>query len=149
MSISWKYIAGFFDGEGSICHNGKGFRITVSQSSYGVLKDIKVFVGLGNIFETKKRQEHWKDSWVYYIAKQEDVYTFLMRILPFLIVKKKLALKTLPELKRNVEQIKKRKNRTKKNIIQAKKLRKQGLSYRKIGKKMNIDFGHARRLTLK
>src|SRR3989344_2656037 len=39
--MTWDYIAGFFDGEGSLVHNGEGFRILIPQTHEGVLLVIK------------------------------------------------------------------------------------------------------------
>jgi len=149
MSITWQYIAGFFDGEGSIVHNGKGFRITISQTNYLVLKTILDFVGFGFIFKNQRRKPNWKESWVYYIAKQEEVYIFLKNILPFIIVKKDLSVKIIPELKLFIKRQVKQKNNRKKIIKEAKLLRQQGLTYREIGKKLKIDWGYVRRIILK
>ncbi|MDO8495365.1 MAG: LAGLIDADG family homing endonuclease [bacterium] len=147
--MTWQYIAGFFDGEGSIVHNGKGFRITIAQANLEVLIDIKKFSKIGNVFKVRKRQAHWKDSWVYYVAKQEDVLTFLKNTLGFLVVKKRLALATKPKVTSTVRRIAKRRNIQERRMILANKLRAGGMTYRTIGKKLGIDFGYARRLILK
>lgn len=147
--MTWQYIAGFFDGEGSISYNGKGYRLTISQSHYTVLKQIHTFTGVGHIFKVTKRQAHWKDSWVYSISKQSDIVLFLKQIKPYLVVKKGLVVDILPKL---LKQTKIHENRLlKSKFLQksAKELRKDHLSYREIGKRLNIDFGHARRLTMK
>ena len=147
--MTWEYIAGFFDGEGSLVHNGKGYRITISQTNYEVLDKIKSYAGIGYIFQNKKRKAHWKESWVYYIAKQEDVYYFIKNISPFLIVKRDLAAQIIPKLILAIEKGSQRKLRLKNNVIASKNLRKRGLTYREIGKKLGIDWGYARRLSLK
>lgn len=85
--MNWQYIAGFFDGEGTITHNGKGFRITIPQTNELVLQKIRLFAGYGNIIYNPKRKSYWSDGWTYYIAKQSEVYKFLMKIKPFLVVK--------------------------------------------------------------
>ena len=149
MKMTWEYIAGFFDGEGSLVHNGKGYRITISQTNYEVLDKIKSYAGIGYIFQNKKRKAHWKESWVYYIAKQEDVYYFIKNISPFLIVKRDLAAQIIPKLILAIEKGSQRKLRLKNNVIASKNLRKRGLTYREIGKKLGIDWGYARRLSLK
>lgn len=149
MNITWQYIAGFFDGEGSIVHNGSGFRITISQTNFSVLKTMQDFIGFGLIFKNRKRRSHWKESWVYYIAKQEKVYIFIKNILPFIIVKKYLAAKIIPELKFIVDKYQKQSVNRQKIMVTAKLLRDRGLTYREIGKKLSIDWGYARRIILK
>jgi|WetSurMetagenome_2_1015567.scaffolds.fasta_scaffold02993_10 hypothetical protein len=146
--MTWEYIAGFFDGEGSISHHGKGYRITIPQTNFEVLEEIRKFIGVGYIIQPKKRKAHWKDSWIYYIAKQKDVEFFLKKTKSFLIVKRELsslAEKIVSEFARGQET--KKLNRNKKMIL-AKKLRDEGLTYREIGKRVNTDFGQVRRLIL-
>ena len=58
--MNWSYIAGFFDGEGSVAHNGKGFRITIAQTDLEILNLIKDFTGVGHVIEVTKRKKHWK-----------------------------------------------------------------------------------------
>lgn len=146
--MTWNYIAGFFDGEGSITQVGKGFRIAISQTDLKVLNDIKNFVGYGFVFQNKKRQPHWKESWVYYIAKQADVHRFIKNIYPHLIVKRNRAKHVLPLLCRFVINQEVQEKKRAENKKQAKILRQQGLTYRQIGAKIGIDFGYVRRLIL-
>ena len=147
--MTWNYIAGFFDGEGSITNNGKGFRITICQTNKEILEDIKCFVGFGYVIKVKKRKKHWKDSWVYYIAKQREVYSFLTQISPFLKIKRESAESCLPLLKQTIERQQKQQIRLSKRIRAIKKLRNKGLTYRAIGTKVGIDWGYTRRLFLR
>ena len=149
MKMTWDYIAGFFDGEGSIIHNGKGHRATVSQSNLDVLEQIKQFIGYGQIFKVTKRKAHWKESWVYYIARQKDVYRFLISIEKSLIVKRETVRKAIPILKEKIKLQIERGIKTEKNIKETLRLRKQGLTYRQIGKSLGISWSHARRIILK
>ena len=146
--MNWAYIAGFFDGEGCITFNGKGFRIAVAQTNFEVLERIKKFVGLGFIIKPTKRKAHWKDSWVYYIARQKDIYIFLRKILKHLVVKRQLAEITIPKLKTIIDNQQRRIDRRQKLVRISRKLRKEGLTFRAIGKKLKIDFGYARQLIL-
>jgi len=147
--MNWFYIGGFFDGEGSLTHNGKGYRITIAQANDEVLSEIQKFCKNGHIIKVKKRKIHWKDSWVFYISKQEDVYKFIVRIAPYLIVKKQLICRVVPILKKYVELQNKKKTvleKRKKLVIE---LRNKSFSYRAIGKKVGIDWSYARKLILK
>jgi len=158
--MTWDYIAGFFDGEGSLVHNGKRFRILIPQTHEGVLLEIKNFIGSGTIYKVTKRKEHWKECWVYCIARQEDVLKFIKKIknnlIKFikkiknnLIVKKITVLNAIPRLTITLNGMVKRKKLRidRKNTVE--KLRAKGLTYREIGKKVGIDFGYARRLLIK
>jgi len=147
--MAWSYIAGFFDGEGSLVHNKKGFRIFITQTNQEVLEKIKTFTNFGYVIKISKRKPHWKDSWLYFIAKQEDIYQFLISTSSLLIVKKELILKAIPQLKDALFKQQQRKKKFYRRIKMSKKLREKGYSYRKIGKILKIDFGYARRLSLK
>lgn len=144
-----EYVAGFFDGEGSITHNGKGYRITISQTNKRVLQEIKGLLKIGYIFKNRKRQAHWKESWVYYIAKQKDVYLFLQVISPFMVIKKGLAIRVFAHLKNVIVDIEKKRKLAQYRKRQALSLRKRGATYRNIGKELGIDWSYARRLILR
>lgn len=146
--MNWPYIAGFFDGEGTIAHNGKGFRITIPQTNELVLQRIKSFAGYGNIIYVPKRKIHWSDGWTYYIAKQSEVYKFLLKIKPFLVVKSNAVNKTLPKLEKILNQQKLKRKTYIYRKQKGKKLRQKGLTYREIGKQLGIDWGYMRRLIL-
>ncbi len=149
MNINWSYIAGFVDGEGSIVKNGKNdYRIAIPQTHEGVLRAIQDFTGMGNICQVAKRKAHWKESWVYCVARQEGVLFFLKRIYPYLIVKKDIARKIIPMVAKIVFNQRKNKLRLQKKIKACKFLRERGFSYRQIGKKLKVDHGYARRLIL-
>ncbi len=146
--MNWSYIAGFFDGEGSVSHNGRGFRVSIPQTSEKVLRNIERFVGYGTIIYNPRRKIHWKDTWIYYIARQNDVNKFLKKLRPFLIVKKKLVKDILPKLNGFVKQQKLKAKMFKHRKQEGKKLRAKGLTYREIGKILKVDWGYARRLIL-
>jgi len=146
--MNWSYIAGFFDGEGSVTHNGKGYRITVPQTNEDVLNKIRDFTGVGHVIKLRKREIHWKDSWLYYIANKKDVCRFLNKAGPYLVVKQKKALLAIKHLKKELVIMKERKRIYGMRKKQAKELRLKGLDYRTIGKKLKIDWGYARRLVL-
>lgn len=146
--MTWKYIAGFFDGEGSVSHNGKGFRVTLPQTNRKVLESIQNFADSGYVIEITKRKAHWKDSWVYYIAKQKEVFMFLQHIAPYLIVKQRVVIEALQRLTVILSEQNKRILLRQTRERKARALRKRGLPYRHIGEALGIDWGYARRLTL-
>lgn len=110
---------------------------------------LKSFIGSGFIYKVAKRKEHWKESWVYCIAKQEDILKFIKKVKNNLIVKKVTVLKAIPKLENTLVGMgKRRKLRIdRKNAVE--KLRATGQTYREIGKRVGIDFGYARRLLIK
>lgn len=149
LRINWNYIAGFMDGEGSISKAGDtDYRISIPQTHEGVLLDIQRFTGVGSICKVAKRKAHWKESWTYCVARQEHALWFLRKVYPYLIVKKKLAGKTIPIVERIVFQNREKRRHLQKKVKACKFLRNKGLSYRAIGKKLNVDHGYARRMIL-
>lgn len=144
--MNWDYIGGFFDGEGTLVGRRKGFRIGITQTNKKVLEEIKSFSQIGRICSITKRKLHWKDSWVYFVAKQSDVYLFLKKVEPKVVVKKKLVGKAIRALRIYLEIEKRKKLIFETKVKEAKDLRSQGLTYREIGKRLSIDFGYARRL---
>jgi len=147
--ISWQYIAGFVDGEGSIVKTKRTvYRILIPQTHEGVLKAIQGFTGMGFIFKGKTRKAHWKDNWVYVVAQQRQVLFFLKKIHPYLIVKRQLATDRIPVLTQLIFEGDQRRGQLQKRLKLCKFWRSKGLTYRAIGKKLKIDFGYARRLCL-
>src|SRR3989344_3193708 len=147
--MNWSYVAGFVDGEGSIVIYGDNdYRISIPQTHEGVLRSIQKFAGAGNIYKTKKRKSHWKESWIYCVARQEAVLQFLKNIYPYLIVKKPVVQAVIPRVARIVAVRRSYDAQLQKKIKTCKLLREKGLSYRKIGKKLNLDHGYIRRLVL-
>lgn len=146
--MDWRYIAGFIDGEGTISARNNRFRITITQTNKEVLEAIRSFTQCGNVVEITKRKAHWKDSWVYFISKRENIHKFLIKIFPYLIVKKAEAGYAISKLKMELIKMKQKEEESEERKHLAKLLRNNGWSYRKIGKKLRIDWGYARRLIL-
>ena len=82
-------------------------------------------------------------------CKTKRCFIFLKKINKYLIVKREWAFEVIPILEEFVENQDRKESIRTDTIKYAKELRKLGYSYRKIGKKLDIDFGHARRLILK
>jgi len=146
--MSWTYVAGFFDGEGTITKYGRRTRLAISQTSYPVLQGIRVFTGLGRIVKVRKRHKHWKDAWVFSVTAQEEVYRFLSRTLPYLIVKRKKATAALRSLQHLLTKYKAKKIKSAEIRRRIHQLRKKELTYRDIGKILKIDWGNARRIDI-
>lgn len=116
--VNWAYIAGFFDGEGSICLNGnRGFlsyvvHLPQAEQRVKCLYDIKEFLeseGLHvSLNERKHKQQNENRSRMFNIriARRNDVMKFIEGIMPFVIGKKLLSQDTwrffriYPELRR-------------------------------------------------
>lgn len=101
--MNWNYIAGFFDGEGSVViqkNRAKYLRIiiTVPNTDLNVLQEMKEFTNLGNIYKVTKRQEHWKDAWVWIIQRRFEVIHFIDTIKKYTLVKKEKLIKAKKEM---------------------------------------------------
>lgn len=147
--MDWRYIAGFFDGEGSVTKNLSGFRITIPQTHRVILESIQSFTGIGSVTKQVKRRSHWHESWTYAISRQEHVYFFLKHVQPHIVVKKDKVTKVLRRLPRIIQKQRHRRARTKNYGQQISNLRNRGLTYRAIGKTLGIDWGYVRRIFLR
>ena len=130
-----EYIAGFFDGESCININKNKVRISVTQTHEEVLLEIMNFFGFGSVSKLKKRKDHWKDAWVYYVSSNISVFEVLKLLEPHLIVKKQKAQEAIKVLENYFE---KEKNRVEK-IEQALFLVKSGKSYREAEKETSVN----------
>jgi len=149
LNMTWEYIAGFFDGEGFIGHNGKGYRVTITQTNQEVLDNIARFSGIGYVVKITKRKAHWKDSWIYYIACQKDVYFFIKHIVRFLTVKKNITEKVIRVLNIYLGNKRRHELHIEKMKDVAKEMRKKGHTYREIGKRVGLDWSYVRRILIK
>ena len=103
MTINWDYIAGFFDGEGSVVHiSGGSYRIAIAQSNKEVLDIIANFLGEYGIHTwiTYKQPTKLTRSPGYHLAfsKSTSVRFFLETIIDKIIVKRKRAIEVLENL---------------------------------------------------
>ena len=146
--MTWEYIAGFIDGEGSITKRKRSYNIYISQANRKVLEKIRDFIGRGYVYPLTKRKAHWKNAWLYSAGSAENTHYLLSHIVDKLTVKKERALRGLDELTVRITEIENGKKIKRERIRKAKILRKKGWSYRKIGKELNTDWGYIRRLLI-
>lgn len=149
--MDWNYIAGFFDGEGTISCFGKHkvVRVVISQTNQEVLDKIKDFTGVGNVIKETKRESHWKDSWIYYISKNEDSLMFLESLVDKLIVKKDRAVEIMNVLYEKKGKLEAMDIIRRKRFFVAKRMRDSGSTYQEIAEELDIDRGYARKLLLR
>ena len=109
--ISWQYIAGFLDGEGSIIvgttkgNNGdnRGVRIVFVNTNLKVLNYIDNFLkskGISGVIAEKpqwriKNGLHRKRCWHWRIGRRREVISLLTNLLPYLIIKRSKAIEAL------------------------------------------------------
>jgi len=108
-SMSWEYIAGFFDGEGCIYRATKKgkvlnhYRLTITQVNTEVLYTIKQFLQDNNIVSRIHERQHLQSprcrtTTMLVIDNYQNTLPFLNNILPHLIVKKDKAMEAISVL---------------------------------------------------
>lgn len=97
QSIEWAYIAGLFDGEGSINivrragRNGRCILMLHLGNTHKPIVDWLRLKLQGNVVKgSPKRDPRWKDHWIW-SAAQTRAGTILEHMFPFLIIKKAAA----------------------------------------------------------
>ena len=97
--LSWEYVAGFLDGEGSITlssqSRAKGYPyyeplMRISNTSFYVLSLIRDFIGGGKICITKKlgyQNKNHRQVWVYQLTGRRNLFPVLMALRPYLVLK--------------------------------------------------------------
>ena len=106
-AIQASWLAGFFDGEGSICKYKAGrnkahdsWVLTISNTSYASLFFSKLITGVGAIHpKGKPKKKHHKKQWTWKVHAQRDILSILNQLLPYLIIKKKASDKFIKSFK--------------------------------------------------
>lgn len=110
MDTTWAYIAGIFDGEGSIGYYSDGQRrVSISQSGdegKELLNFIKDKTGFGYIyfnikFKPSQTIKNVRPMHVWNASKRQEMRKFLNSVLPYLIIKREKAKEVLEKLGEN------------------------------------------------
>lgn len=144
MKMNWNYIAGYFDGEGSIwaSRKGKGLKVTVafSNTNKESLNKMCEYTKLGSVYPTyrRKQQPHWKQAYLWEIQNHGDALKFIKKVMNLCIIKKK----KLSSIKKQIKEHKWRLKRSE-NIKLIKALKKEVSkektdSLRLIAKRLNV-----------
>ena len=95
------YFAGFFDGEGSINVPGLGnqhtrVQATLGNTELGMLLTLQKEYG-GKVYPLagESRPDHHAPMWQWQLGKREDCEIFLLKMLPYLHIKREKALAAL------------------------------------------------------
>ena len=96
MRMSWQYLAGFFDGEGSLSIVGTGgLKACICQAGdkgHTVLHEIQEFLRLKGVKSyvsvRPPREVYYQTQWEFRITRRPDFVKFAQGVLPFLFVKK-------------------------------------------------------------
>ena len=88
--ITWSYVAGFFDGEGSLHFDRykSSVQIRMDNTCEKALVEIMKFVGCGRISNRGRAKPHHKDCFRLTIANHVDVLRLLAKMRAYLIVKR-------------------------------------------------------------
>lgn len=91
--VDLAYIAGLFDGEGSIIakkdtRRGNAYRASVTNTNREVLVWICELLGYGRVYTHSQGHAVWKDSYVLFIMGLEHIKDFLDAIRPYVKVKR-------------------------------------------------------------
>jgi hypothetical protein len=94
--MTWDYLAGLFDGEGSICMAGGKcnrqhlvYRVnfTVSNNHEGVLRQARAFIGMGSVVSRTRPSPLHRQSWVLSVSGYR-LLPILKRLAPRTIIKR-------------------------------------------------------------
>jgi murein L,D-transpeptidase YcbB/YkuD len=142
--MSWQYIAGFFDGEGTIWYklkkdkkNRTKFSVSMSQSEkqgrvlYEIQKFLKKNLIEAKIYHRKKRD----NAMVLEFSNRQEAYKFLIKILPFLIVKQEKAKEAIKAF----QEYKGHKALTLEDKIKIKQLLEKGYKAKRIAKILDLN----------
>ena len=79
------YVAGILDGEGSFMTATSGFtpKVQVHITDLDVLETLQTVTGCGTIHKVTKRQDHWKQAWVWRCSGNEAV-SVMNSVLPYM-----------------------------------------------------------------
>ncbi len=83
--LEWAWIAGLFEGEGSIIKRTKspGYNLVLSMSDKDVVERLHSFVG-GHLYVVPPRQSHHKVQYRWELFNRLEVGLVLTKILPYL-----------------------------------------------------------------
>lgn len=96
--ITWEYLAGFWDGEGTLKCYRNGPRASVAQNTSEVIYAIRDFLEIPNTIT--KYQTGVKKRWIWclQIQRRDHLLYLVQGMLPHLIVKRDAALELLEVL---------------------------------------------------
>ena len=82
------WLAGLFEGEGSLLRNGKrqndGWYLSLTMSDEDVVRHAHQVAGVGNVFMCNRARPGWKDMWRLSVNRRNDIHALVLRLLPYL-----------------------------------------------------------------
>lgn len=88
------WLAGFFDGEGSLCcylarKRFPNWVLSVPNTSLETLEHIRCITGVGGIGKKYEAHDNYKAQWTWSIGSRLNVVSLCRQMLPYLVLKKK------------------------------------------------------------
>lgn len=85
------WVAGMFEGEGSITsRGGAALILTLTSTDRDVLEQLVDWTGVGHIYEQrwKRQPEHWKPRWQWAVGAAAEVLHVVDAISPYLLARR-------------------------------------------------------------
>ena len=100
------WLAGFFDGEGSLTSYPVrsryiGWKLSVPNTHLGSLEKCQRITGMGSVFPVNRKTKHddckRKPIWHWSVNNRKDIAAILREIVPYLVIKSDKARRFLDE----------------------------------------------------
>lgn len=139
--MSWEYVAGFFDGEGSVvrykCENERTkYGLSIAQVNQEVLQKIVEFTGVGSIYTYPRNNPNHSALSTVYIGHHEEQAKFTRNVLPYSIVKAKKLRRCLAFIEGREWYANAKLRNVDKNQLALE--HEQGVSFRRLGEKYGL-----------
>lgn len=86
------WLAGFFDGEGSLSQCPP-WQLTLANTNKASVDRCQTYTGAGSVKLVKSytAPAHWSPKWVWKITRQRDIEAVCRQMLPYLIIKRRVV----------------------------------------------------------
>jgi len=99
VPMSWGYVAGFFDGEGSVSYEPDLYTFSFANTDRDILEEIRQFLGCGTLSTHVHQSVRRKTMYQLRIRRHEDQVRFIEGVMPYMIIKTDKASSALEWIK--------------------------------------------------
>lgn len=138
LAVAW--AAGLFDGEGTVTILKNRINASITMTDLDILEQMQYHFG-GSIYPVTKREEHWKDAWVWRKGNSIEVMEFLETLYPYLSARRQLRIQDAREVLKENRNVR---NREMRERILA--MRDSGLTQQAIADKVGCGREHVNRV---